>query len=1073
MGMPKVRGIGTQTIGKYPIGTTSKDYVFNQSGGLSYAPVDTNKDPVTGRISTRTTTKRSKALRDYADVLAGESSIQQDVQLKEEAKAKQKTAQEILEQKLYGIPVSGTVLTQDPSSLELPSLEQTFITARGMDSSQAGVQIEKLGKQLENKFNAFSEKYGGRELSNEEYAKAQREQVSLRVEQYKYNQQYADYLRRVGKNEAEVEGFLEQREFESYFKGGSGKDRNLILPGQKGYEDPSNIPVIKKGSGVKSPTLKSSDEAKDSQRYKVELSGATEKITDTKNNIVYTSTGKENLYFDDKYDVYKFEDNAFVKASRQEFLGFAKDFAQESASKTLVLGQAPINLAGGSKILAQESAKLLAKSKIISAPKTVAVVEGDKILTTTTFRVKVGKLFPKTYEIVTKGVTTVDDLAKELLTKSKTLPGVKEAKMLVQDTSKKITIGGRDIIVTQKAKTMLGSKVTDLLNQKGALSKIGEQTKFKFKIPNKLQEEIGEILFTKTSGQVYVRPVGLIERVGEKVLPRVNKPFKETVKLIESKVLSAKKTVSSYLDIEQVTSVVQRKISIPKTPKVFSTVTNGKKLYRPGIGPVESKSTDLVKNISKSSNSAKKLLNKGNFSLSGTKGKTVSKQWFSDDSALISPIQKYKTLDVTVKGAKGDVVLSKVKLDKFPTQFVYTEQGSKESLKGFGDGFKKPIIERLKDSSFKLLQEPKKLLQEGQKLLPAPNLPLVPSDAFIEKLLSKAPSIIKNIPKASLKSSGESIAKLELSSGSTTIQKTSSGLTLLLRQSVQPKIKIESGVSKSEVKSVVGEKVEFKSSDRFRQDLRKEYKFDKLNLSKQNVYLPPKVSGIFLPKGGKGISLNLGVDQKRDKLLGESKSVSLESGQRFDKVSKLDFNSKIDQALKQQQAQDFKYKFNQVTQFKPINLVAPKFNVPFRPITPIIPVPPFKFPGFKTRPFSTKLSSGSNKAYDVLVRKKGKFVKVASKLPIARATRLGSIYTDIKSSARTFKLQEAGTTKLKDIKKVDLSRFRTPSKRSSLKGPLTFIEKSKYAISSSAEKREIPGMARLVAKRNTLRQVRL
>lgn len=1047
MGMPKVKGIGTQTIGKYPVGTTSKDYVFNESGGISYAPVDTNKDPVTGRIRTRPTTKRSKALRDYADILAGESAIQQDVQLKEEAKAKQKTAQEILEQKLYGIPVSGTVLTQDPSSLELPSLEQTFITARGMDSSQAGVQIEKLGRQLGDKFNAFSEKYGGRELSEEEYAKAQREQVSLRVDQYKYNQQYADYLRRVGKNEAEIEGFLKQREFESYFKGGSGKDRNLILPGQKGYEDPSNIPVIKKGSGVKAPTIKSSEEAKESQRYKVELSGATEKITDTKNNIVYTSTGKENLYFDDKYDVYKFEGNAFVKASRQEFLGFAKDFAQESASKTLVLGQAPINLAlkPAPTILGRLIAK--AKDKLVGTKK---FVETDLVST------RLGKSISTKqtkFELTTsKGITSPTPKGQEF----SLLKGKGKATITTTEIGTGILNKGKIVSTTTTTKPFTYKlKAQELMSSNQ-----------KLKVKDLLGIESGlkrkNIPFKPTDTGTIIQPKGKFD-ITQKALttePLSLEKAKELAKSSYTKLFGKIRIGEKLIKIDKVISTKLSSGTIQK-PLVIQDLIKGetKKVFS-GVGEFSSKS------------------------LLGKKAGTSSLGFRSVDVAIGETPEKSfgKIVQSTTTASKRSIVRSKL------TSTFYTgPKGVGEPLKSF------EII--APDKSFK----PKLSLNDLFK-------PSAPSVAPVVEVSSGGGTklLLKQqvLPKVEVK------PVVDLSSG---IVKQISSVAPIVSKAVSKAVQVKSVLPTVTVEPIKNTLINV--SNPFKSNYILTYKPGKEAYPFVGQQTPKAFSSFgkdksVFPELTKKLSFNMGdtlsiTDRKfmpkvktsttqrtrtgsRNRLITESASdlglkldtaqaqqllnkQDVKLGQQVSVAQKVGIAQAQAQLLKQAQAQQVRQ--SQLLKFAQVNLVKPSFKI--TTITPNIPIIPRVGFGFKTGPFSGKFKSSGVKAYDVLVRKKGEFVKVASKLPIARATRYGAFVTDVGSSARTFKLQEAGTTKLKDIKKVDLSRFRTPSKRSSLKGPLTFIEKSKYAISSSSEKREIPGMARLVAKRNTLRQVRL
>jgi hypothetical protein len=173
-------------------------------------------------------------------------------------------------------------------------------------------------------------------------------------------------------------------------------------------------------------------------------------------------------------------------------------------------------------------------------------------------------------------------------------------------------------------------------------------------------------------------------------------------------------------------------------------------------------------------------------------------------------------------------------------------------------------------------------------------------------------------------------------------------------------------------------------------------------------------------------------------------------------------NVRLAQAIKATQAQKFKVAQAKVQKVS----VRPATFTPFKPITPIIATPVnIHFPKFKGKLNNLlKKKRSKSLAFDVLVRKKGKFVQIGKGLPKNLALRIGSRAVDIGelATARTFRLEASGFTNRPDIGLVNLEQFRQPLGNSRLRAPNTYIEKSKYAISSQEEKIGIPGKARMI-----------
>jgi hypothetical protein len=91
-----------------------------------------------------------------------------------------------------------------------------------------------------------------------------------------------------------------------------------------------------------------------------------------------------------------------------------------------------------------------------------------------------------------------------------------------------------------------------------------------------------------------------------------------------------------------------------------------------------------------------------------------------------------------------------------------------------------------------------------------------------------------------------------------------------------------------------------------------------------------------------------------------------------------------------------------------------------------------------------KLDSGINTAFNVFVKRKGKFQMVGKRLPFGKASQLGS--SKVRGTlAATFKLEEAGTTNLQDIKFAPSSKvfrnFRIQGKER-ISTPYVFIQKT-------------------------------
>jgi len=135
------------------------------------------------------------------------------------------------------------------------------------------------------------------------------------------------------------------------------------------------------------------------------------------------------------------------------------------------------------------------------------------------------------------------------------------------------------------------------------------------------------------------------------------------------------------------------------------------------------------------------------------------------------------------------------------------------------------------------------------------------------------------------------------------------------------------------------------------------------------------------------------------------------------------------------------------------------------PTTGIINIPRFGFTGFGVK------KKGLLDVFDVEVRKKGKFVRVASAVPRGFAKTIGKNITD-ETIARTFRLTRVGMKVTSDIALPRLDQYRMPLGRSSLSRVDTFVERSKYAISTPTEKRTLKQARQVKVKAKARKQRR-
>lgn len=133
-----------------------------------------------------------------------------------------------------------------------------------------------------------------------------------------------------------------------------------------------------------------------------------------------------------------------------------------------------------------------------------------------------------------------------------------------------------------------------------------------------------------------------------------------------------------------------------------------------------------------------------------------------------------------------------------------------------------------------------------------------------------------------------------------------------------------------------------------------------------------------------------------------------------------------------------------ITLPKPITTTMPKqvslpreIRLP-RQTKTIIPVMPFSMKTTMEEPSKTFYA----KAFTVLSKRKGQWIKIGSKLPIGKALKAGKEFT-AKTPARSFKLVRTGFTEQLDIPRPSLEKYYAK------KGVL--IERSKFAIDTTGE----------------------
>lgn len=136
--------------------------------------------------------------------------------------------------------------------------------------------------------------------------------------------------------------------------------------------------------------------------------------------------------------------------------------------------------------------------------------------------------------------------------------------------------------------------------------------------------------------------------------------------------------------------------------------------------------------------------------------------------------------------------------------------------------------------------------------------------------------------------------------------------------------------------------------------------------------------------------------------------------------------------------------------------VAPKF-----PLLPIIPLPDFKFGKVGFGPGSANVKKG----FSVFSRVGGKEKVLAVNVPKGVALSIGKSFTG-RTTARSFKIKEAGFTRQKDVALPGLFQYRSPKLggRVSKEG-FTFVEKSKYAIDTLSEASELKSARRAKKKK--------
>ena len=120
--------------------------------------------------------------------------------------------------------------------------------------------------------------------------------------------------------------------------------------------------------------------------------------------------------------------------------------------------------------------------------------------------------------------------------------------------------------------------------------------------------------------------------------------------------------------------------------------------------------------------------------------------------------------------------------------------------------------------------------------------------------------------------------------------------------------------------------------------------------------------------------------------------------------------------------------------------LSPQIQEHRRPFIPALPKLP-KFDSFR--------GLGTYAGFGVKVKRRGKYEVLGTGLTQAEAIRFGQTKTG-STTARTFKIFRTGAVKRQQPGVVDLFRYRR-----SKKDPFAFVQKTKFAISSSGEKSEL------------------
>jgi hypothetical protein len=131
-------------------------------------------------------------------------------------------------------------------------------------------------------------------------------------------------------------------------------------------------------------------------------------------------------------------------------------------------------------------------------------------------------------------------------------------------------------------------------------------------------------------------------------------------------------------------------------------------------------------------------------------------------------------------------------------------------------------------------------------------------------------------------------------------------------------------------------------------------------------------------------------------------------------------------------------------------------------LSKIVPVPSFIF---RPKDIGSKISKSFQKGFSVFSRVGGKEVALAVNVPKNLALSIGKSFTG-KTTARSFKIKEAGFTRQKDVALPSLFQYRSPKASGKVaREGFTFVEKSKYAIDTLSEASELKTARRAKKKK--------